>query len=124
MTRGELALNLGAALAPYGVAVAADDLTAVVVPAVVVADGSPWRVRTTACWVKTWELIALAGRMDDEHVHDAMDDLSDTLCRLNLDGITNGGASAAPTARTVGDVDYLAVTFTLTDYNLGPGRPC
>jgi hypothetical protein len=119
VTRAELAANLGAQL---GLPVAVDDLAAVIPPALILEDGSPWRARTTTCWVKTWDVVVVAGRMDDDHVHDTMDELGDTFCRLvQLQGISHGGASSAPAARSIGGVDHLAVTFELTDYNLGPG---
>lgn len=126
MTRAELAANLSGLLAPYGIPVVADPLDAVIFPAVVVDNGSPWRERTTVCWTKTWELLMVAGRMDDPGVYTVADETGDTLCNavVGLDGIVNQGAASAPAMQTIGAVDCLTATFRLTDYNLGPGRPC
>lgn len=118
MTRAELVANLNGLFATYGVPVAPDPVTALLVPGVQVAAGTPYRTREQLCWTKTWDVTIIAGRYDDAAVYDMCDHLANILCELEGDGLANQGAQAPPAALAIGDVDYLAVTFTVRDFNL------
>lgn len=122
MTRTEAALVLDAALASYGVPCAPGPVDAVLAPAVVLMPAAPFRDPNPACWSHTVDAQLYAGRMDDVGVYDTLDLLADTFIRTTrANGIINRGAVGAPETVTVGNVDYLTVTFTLTLYDLGPG---
>lgn len=123
MTRTEAALVLETALAAYGVPVVSGPVDAVVAPAVVLMPGAPFRDPVPACWSHSVDAQLYAGRMDDVGVYDALDALADTFVRVTRSaaGIVNRGAPGAPETVVVGDVAYLAATFNLTLYDLGPG---
>jgi hypothetical protein len=123
MTRREAAAVLADLLRPYNVAVAADPVSAATPPCVILNPTGPYRTRDTACWATTLDAIVVGGRMDDVGCYDQLDDVADTFCRVVTAslGIVNRGATSGPEIRAIGQVDYLAVTFTCTIYDLGPG---
>lgn len=119
--RVEVAHAYKVLLEAYGIPVVADPLEAVIPPCVILGPGSPYRSRETTCWAQTVEAILVGQRLDDLTVYDHLDDLADTFTKLKVEGVVVRGADGTPTVRPVGDVDHLAVSFTLTVYNLGAG---
>lgn len=123
-TRADVAASLETLFAPYQIPVVADPLSPVKPPALILSPGAPYRTKGTACWEHTLDVVLVVGRMDDVDVFDQLDNLADTFCRLvnaKSCGAVNNGATNEPGSRTIGDADHLAVVFSLTAYELGPG---
>ena len=123
-TRREVADTLADLFRPYNVTVAADPLSAVMPPCIILEPSGPYATHETACWASTLTATLVAGRLDDLGVFDTLDAMTATFCRLvspSSAGVVNRGATGAPATRAIGNVDCLAATFTLTVYDLGDG---
>jgi hypothetical protein len=123
-TRREVADNLADLFRPYNVAVVADPLSAVMPPCIILEPSGPYASHETACWASTLQATLVAGRLDDLGVYDTLDAMTATFCRFvspSSVGVVNRGATGGPTSRTIGNVDCLAVAFTLGTYDLGDG---
>ena len=118
MTRADLLAALEILLDP--VPVVSHPLEAVLAPAVIV--GGSNRIRPSgAYWQAQWEIVVLAGRMDDTDVYDTADTMQNAVC-LALDKLPGSMSDIAqpdaPAPITIGSVDYLGFTFTFTDHRV------
>ena len=125
MNRADLVAALELLLAPIPVVEA--PLEAVMAPAFVLRSGSPYRSRPLGLnYQTTWELLAVAGRTDDQRPYDTADELANLLCtKLDLlPNMTAHEAANAPAVLAIGGVDFVCFVFSFTDHNAtGPCVP-
>lgn len=118
MTRTDLVSILEIAFPDYNVV--ESPLHAVVPPAVIVGGSTREIAPYGGGWGGQWEIVFVAGPMDDTDLYLTCDDMQNLACdKLNqLPARVDLGQRDPPAPRTIGGVDYLTFLFTFTDLNI------